>query len=86
MGMLDTEATALDVFGLPGFFATDFIAEPIGNGCVRLFGGVMQRGIFVPQYYVNSPHQCILKGATGAMETAMAVSLQIQRAVARAAH
>lgn len=80
MSQLDFEASIdakmLDILGLPGFFATEFVSMPIGDGCVRLFGGVMQNRVFVPQYFVNSPHQCILRGAAAALDTAKIVSLQ----------
>lgn len=88
MGMLDQQAQeprVVDAFGVPGYFATEFISEPIGEGCIRIYGCILQRGIFVPQYYVNAPHQCILRGAATSLETAVAISLQIQRA-GRLAH
>ena len=42
MGMLDRplidEPRVVDAFGVPGYFATEFISEPIGEGCIRIYG------------------------------------------------
>jgi hypothetical protein len=88
MGMLDPqvqEPRIVDAYGVPGYFATEFISEPIGEGCIRIYGCILQRGVLVPQYYVNAPHQCILRGAQTVLQSAVEISLQMQRA-ARLAH
>jgi hypothetical protein len=86
MGQADIEPSKLEIFGLPGFFATEFVSTPIGDGCVRLFGGVMQGSLFVPAYYVQSPHQSILRGAAMATETAATVSMLVRRALVGTTH
>lgn len=51
MGVFEARPVVADIIGVPVFFIQETILENLGDGTVRVTGCMLQKGLYIPQYY-----------------------------------